>query len=116
MSYTWDQDNRLRIAVEVGTPPGERSCDVFLAIVEDDLMVDVPKGENAGRNLEHVSVVRLLERIGDITRPRGEGGSFDHVVELEADWDVSALRAVAFAQDRRTRRIVGAASIGLSTP
>ena len=54
------------------------------------------------RAVEHVGVVRSLEKLGE----SGQAKSFDQVLELAQDWDRSRLRLVAFAQDKRSRRIV----------
>lgn len=42
--------------------------DVFLAIVQDRARVAVTRGENAGRTLDHVGVVRSVVKVGPSTR------------------------------------------------
>ena len=42
--------------------------DVFLAVVQDRARVAVPRGENAGRTLDHVGIVRSVIKAGPTTR------------------------------------------------
>lgn len=51
--------------VTVQVPKGN---DVLLAIVQDRARVTVPRGENAGRSLDHVGVVRELVKTTGTTR------------------------------------------------
>ena len=103
----------LRVAVR-SLPPGQArgTADVLLAVVEDGLSSDVRRGENAGRQLEHTAVVRRLEVLGSVA---GSGERFDRWVALVPDpsWRRDRLRAVAFVQERGSRRILGAAQIRL---
>ena len=89
------------------------SAEVLLAITENNLRSEVSRGENAGRYLRHSAVVRKLTALGDITANQ----SFDaeSTVSLANGWQRDNLRAVAFVQERGTRRILGAAVLGLST-
>ncbi len=102
-------DDRLRVAVELPEPPRTGGCDVYLALVEDDLASDVAHGENQGRRLEHVGVVRHLDKLGAARK----AASFDQVIELDPGWNRAKLRLVAFAQDQRDRRVVALGSIDL---
>lgn len=100
------------LAVRVGAvPPGTRAADVLLAVTESGLSTRVGRGENAGRTLQHASVVRVLRPIGAI----GADGTFSATVPLAlvADWPVAHLRAVVLVQERESRRIVGAGSLSL---
>jgi hypothetical protein len=75
------------------------------------LLSNVSRGENAGHRLTHTAVVRWLRTIGK-TRA---GEAFTAEVHVPADpaWKVDNLRAVAFLQDRSSRRILGAAEVTL---
>ena len=97
----------LRVSVAGATEGAE----IFLAISEDLLSTDVPRGENAGRRLEHTAVVRDLRRIG-----RADGaGRFEGSPALTRDpaWKAGALHAVVFVQERGSRRVLGAARVSL---
>jgi hypothetical protein len=90
---------------------GKHAADVVVAITESNLLSNVSRGENAGHRLTHTAVVRWLRTIGK-TRA---GEAFTAEVHVPADpaWKVDNLRAVAFLQDRSSRRILGAAEVTL---
>lgn len=95
---------RIRIALGAlpsGTKLGD--AELFLAITERNLSSRVGRGENTGRTIPHTGVVRLLQSLG-AAAPAAEKD-----VVLPAAWQRANLAVVAFVQDRRTRRILGAA-------
>src|SRR5579885_1032310 len=113
-SQTNDADT-LRLSVKVGRLPkladGD-SADVLPAITESGLSSDVARGENAGRKLTHVGVVRMLSKIGYVgaaTPPFAAEPS----VTLDKSWRRDNLRAVVFLQEHASRRVVGAAELKL---
>ena len=71
---------------------------LYLAIVESNLEIRVPRGENRGRTLRHDHVVRELRRV--------EGTSTS--VSLATNIRPEHASLVVFAQDPRTRIIEGA--------
>ncbi|HWE23467.1 MAG TPA: DUF1223 domain-containing protein [Myxococcales bacterium] len=81
--------------------PAHRGADVFLAAVDDPPPARVERGENAGRTLSHVRVVRVLKQIGKLDQANA---SFD--VDLDAH--LQQLRLVAFVQERTTGRVLAA--------
>ena len=93
-----------------GLTPRE-SADVFLAVTENNLFSNVERGENRGRRLTHIAIVRKFIPIGNIS----EGSSFTAlpVVRVASQWKPKDLRAVALVQGRRDRRILAVASIPL---
>jgi len=90
------------------------TAEVLLAITENNLRSEVSRGENAGRYLRHSAVVRELTALGEIGANQN---SFDAepTVNLDNGWQRDNLRAVAFVQERGTRRVLGAAVVGLSS-
>jgi hypothetical protein len=99
----------ITIAASAGSLP---DADVLLAITQDGLVTKVAAGENRGRTLQHTAVVRRLEAVGRV----GAGAvswTGDASLSLEPSWRPDALHTVVFVQDRRTRRILGAAAIPL---
>ena len=102
-----------RLSVSVGHLPASAAsdpADVFLAVTEDNLSSSVGGGENAGRHLSHSAVVRELVPIGTIT---GSTFTASPSVTLSSGWRRGHLHAVVFAQERESRRIVGASEIAL---
>ena len=77
-----------------------------VAIVTDTETVDVPRGENGGRKLSHVWVVKSLE-----TRPLKDGTG---TVEVDAALvQKNHTRLVAYVQSKTTREITGASVVEL---
>ncbi len=95
--------HRVHVASLPSVGAGE-SAEVWLARTEDGLVVDVPRGENAGRRLEHDAVVRALVRLGEL---HGEEGTLEG--ELPAVAVGARTHVVAFVQERVSRRVLGAA-------
>jgi hypothetical protein len=76
----------------------------------------VARGENAGRRLAHVGVVRSLTTVGNLADARDDAFDTEAVVTLMKNWRRVNLRAVVFAQERGSRRILAAASASLAEP
>lgn len=94
------------------TRPSMSDADVMLAVTEDNLTSNVARGENSGRKLSHVGVVRELRKIGSITGK--ETFTTTATLELEKGWKKADLEAVVFVQERGSRRIVGANTLKLA--
>jgi len=93
--------------VHVAASSKRPRLDVVLAIVEDGNLTPVARGENSGRSLRNDFVVRTVRRVGSLDKGPIDA---DVPLELDASWKRHPLRAVAFAQDRETQRIYGAAT------
>jgi hypothetical protein len=105
----------LTLKVEITNLPGGTqgdSADVMLAITEDGLRSNVSSGENSGRKLTHSAVTRSLTRIGTINGPRFAS---EQKVALNGKWKRESLHAIAFVQERSSRKVFGAASLRLNT-
>ena len=87
-------------------------ADVMLAITEDNLVTNVGGGENGGRTLHHMAVVRELRRVGQV-----RDSKFSSAVQLTLakDWKRQDLRAVVFVQNPENGRIFGASSLKLDS-
>jgi hypothetical protein len=90
----------LSITIEGAPPPP--GAEMILAVTQNGVASSVTRGENSGRRLLHDSVVRHWQSLGDAVAsketlvPAGQGD-----------------KAVVFLQDKRSRRVLGVASIGL---
>lgn len=104
------RDFKVRIGKLVGNTDKD-SAEVWLAITESGLASSVRAGENAGKDLSHASVLRSLHKIG-VARGNGDT-SFDSStkVKFKAEWKRQNLQAVVFVQDKKSLRILGAASV-----
>ncbi|GAQ83854.1 hypothetical protein KFL_001650060 [Klebsormidium nitens] len=91
------------------------SADVMVALYEDGLRTDVRSGENSGRSLESVHVVRSLERAFSV--PTGESNREEKRGKVRmklagGKWNRCGL--VVFLQDGDTWRVFGGTQIQLS--
>jgi hypothetical protein len=102
------QGDLLQAHVETAPlPANSAAADVILAVALDHAESQVKAGENSGRTLTHVAVVRSLSRVGSIA----PGQSFAHDVQIKLDPRAgrSTLRVIAFLQQPGPGKIVGAA-------
>jgi hypothetical protein len=104
-----------RFKVSAGKLTGDAEGDpaeVWLAITEDGLHSSVSSGENAGQQLRHISTLRWLHKIG-IASANGSQPSYtgEPVVKLNSRWNVENLHVTVFVQKKKSRQIIGAASI-----
>ncbi len=90
---------------------GRDTAEVWLAITETGLHSAVKRGENAGEDLHHAAVVRSIRKIGEAKAGDETSFSGDATVPLRAEWKRENLHSVVFVQGKKSRRILGAATI-----
>jgi hypothetical protein len=96
--------SEVRVSLEVGARI--RPAELYLALANDPLQAQVTRGENSGRTLRHVAVVRSLVRVGILPAH----GAFAKELTLPLKNDNSqSWRVVAFLQDSGSKYILGAA-------
>jgi hypothetical protein len=83
----------------------EKDGELWFAVAEDHLVVDVKRGENANRTLKHSGVVRVLQSAGGTGVVSGQVS-----IKLKPEWKRDNLRIVAFVQSKKTGRIVSVAT------
>jgi hypothetical protein len=96
-----------------GTTKGD-AAEVWLAITETGLHSSVTRGENAGEDLHHAAVVRFMRKIGEAKAEGETSFAGDVSVPLQKEWKRENLRAVLFVQEKKSRRILGAAEIRMA--
>ena len=109
-------DEAVGISVQIEKFPKQTEGDpvyVLLAVTESGLSTDVARGENSGRKLTHVGVVRVIKQLGILPDTRGARFKAETGVLIEKGWRRENLRAVVFAQERGTRRVLAAGSLKL---
>ncbi len=84
------------------------TVDLLLAITESDLSSNVTRGENAGRRLNHRTVVRHLSLLSSAEAKQDASFSSETSVTLAKGWKPENLHAVTFLQERKSRRVIGA--------
>jgi hypothetical protein len=110
-----DANGTPHFNVSVGKLEGSVAGDVaeiWLAVTEDGLHSSVSRGENAGHVLQHVATLRSLRKIG-IADASAAAASFtgDPRVKFNSHWNVENLHVTVFVQKRKSREILGAASV-----
>jgi hypothetical protein len=109
------QDNRtLTLHIDAGQLPRSvvnKSANILLAIADESDESSVSGGENVGRRLRHVAVLRSLTRVGTVDG--SEGFSRDVTVNVNRVRPGN-FRVVAIAQDATTGRVWGVGLARLS--
>jgi hypothetical protein len=114
ISSSLSDEKTITLHIETGTLPSSvtaESADVFLAIADNFDESQVSRGENAGRTLRHVAVLRSLVRIGAVDGTTGF--SRDIKVNLNAK-DRRNLRVAVIVQEASAGRVWGAGLARLS--
>lgn len=94
-----------RVAVD-GTAE-KHGGDVFVAVALDRTQTDVLAGENGGKKLTNIGVVKDLVRVGRLEKGKGFDAPF--TVKLWPGADAGNLRVVAFVQGGDMGKVMGAA-------
>jgi hypothetical protein len=89
--------------------------EVLVAVTEDRIESRVERGENAGRSLTHVDVVRSLKSLGTLGSFPSKTRRLYTELKIDDDWNEDRLRAVVFMQERKSRRMMGAARCRLES-
>lgn len=98
----------LTLSIDLpAAPAGDDTVDVFVALTEDDLSSEVKRGENVGRTLSHVAVVRALQTLGTLEK---DAFVADGRLALEPGWNPRKMRAVVWLQGRGANQVYGAAT------
>ena len=114
ISSSLSDEKTITLHIEAGPLPSSITADsasVFLAIADNTDESQVSRGENAGRTLKHVAVLRNLIRIGAVDRTAGF--SRDMKVDLNAK-NRRNLRIAVIVQEAAAGRVWGAALARLS--
>lgn len=102
-----------KLNISISELSSDQASTVFVAFAEDGLGSDVVGGENAGKSLQHVSVVRELRAIGLIS---GNDRGFEASVPLptDRDWNLENVRVIVFIQENSTRSVLGVSRVALA--
>lgn len=106
-------DSTVAAHVEAGSQvssPRPVSGQVWIALADDSDQSNVRRGENAGRILKHVAVVRSLTQVGALDR-----GAFSKNVKVNVEnANQRNLRVIAIVQETGAGRVLGVGSGRLS--
>jgi hypothetical protein len=108
ISFGAIDDKAITVHVEAGPLPSssdKQSAGVFLAIADNSDESQVSGGENAGRRLQHVAVLRKLTRIGAVDA----AAEFSRDINLDLrSKNHGNLRIVVIVQEADAGRVWGA--------
>jgi hypothetical protein len=108
------ENNKVSMHVEAGPlepSMGARSANLYLAIADENDVSQVSRGENAGRTLKHVAVLRSLVPVGTVNK--ADKVSKDVTVNVSNE-SRGRLRIVGIIQEQSAGRVLGVASARLS--
>ena len=108
------EGNSLTVHVEVGATPAEAkhtSGQVWIALADDMDQSNVRRGENAGRTLKHVAVVRTLAQVGTV---EGNSTFSKDLTVSTGNANLQNLRVVAILQESATGKVLGVGSTRFS--
>jgi hypothetical protein len=108
-----ENNNKVSMHVEAGPLEaiGARSANLYLAIADESDVSQVSRGENAGRTLKHVAVLRSLVPVGTVNK--ADKVSKDITVNVSNE-SRGHLRIVGIIQEPSAGRVLGVASARLS--
>jgi hypothetical protein len=109
----FDSNNKLSMHIEagpLGPSAAAHSASLFLAIADDSDESQVSRGENAGRTLKHVAVLRSLVPVGTVGK--SDKVSRDIRVNFNNE-NGRQLRIVGIIQELAAGRVLGVASARL---
>ena len=101
-----------KISVEISDIPKSLESNVYLAIAEDNLSINVRNGENGGRTLQHSAVVRELKTIGTL-KPTDDNFKTETAFHFNPEWKKKEVKLVVFIQNKQTGQIIGVNQIRL---
>jgi hypothetical protein len=107
-------NNSLTVHVEVGATPAvakHTSGKVWIALADDMDQSNVKRGENAGRTLKHVAVVRTLAQEGTV---EGNSTFSKDLTVSTGNANLQNLRVVAILQESATGKVLGVGSTRFS--
>jgi hypothetical protein len=107
------QEFTIRVGKLLGTSSGD-SAEVWLAITESQLHSSVTAGENKGENLQHASIVRRLQKIGDAKGSGEFSYSGNATAKFDSNWKRENTRVIVFVQEKKSRHILAAGSPEIS--
>ncbi len=103
------------VMLDIGALPSGSANDaeLLVALTQNAVRVDVKRGENAGKVLEHTAVARQLVVVGAAP---AAGASLKTSFAIPAGVSPKELRVVAFVQEHASRRVLGTATRDVETP
>lgn len=105
-----DQKGRISVRVQSGPLPaagGTKSANVLIAVADDRDVSSVERGENSGRTLTHVAVLRELRQAGTVDKTNGLSKNLEMNIAATSG---KKLRIIAIVQEGHEGKVLGVAS------
>jgi hypothetical protein len=102
------EENQIKVHLtSADLPYTNGAATLYVALAENKTQSKVVGGENGGRMLTHVAIVRVLVPVGTVKA--GSVFSKHLVIPMPSHISSAGIRVVAFLQDDKSHKIVGAA-------
>src|SRR5215470_547185 len=103
---SWDNDVlHAKVSIADLSPQTAKGTTLYAVLADDEDTSSVARGENSGRTLKHVSVVRVLQKVSSLHRPYP--GPLQ--IKLPRGITHNKMRLIVFAQKGENGQIFGAA-------
>jgi hypothetical protein len=103
---------KVSASVSIPASTVQTKGDLYAALVDPTDSTEVRSGENGGHRLQHVGVVRSLQRVGSLKDLGAKPVSFS--LTAPGDAKPNEMRVVVFAQQSGQGAILGAASTDIT--
>jgi hypothetical protein len=103
---------KVSASISSPAPMTSKKADLYAALVDPKDTTEVRGGENGGRHLHHVGVVRSLQRVGKLKDLGAGPVSFS--LNAPADAKPGEMRVVVFAQESGQGAVLGAVSANIT--
>jgi hypothetical protein len=103
---------KVSASISSPAPMTSKKADLYAALVDPKDTTEVRGGENGGRHLHHVGVVRSLQRVGKLKDLGAGPVSFS--LNAPADAKPGEMRVVVFAQESGQGAVLGAFSANIT--
>ncbi len=95
-----------KLKVKIADAPTHDDSYVWLAIAEDDLKTNVRRGENGGKTLDHISVVREMKLLGNLAAA-DKNFEAETALQFNPAWKKDNLKFVVFVQGKDSKKVFG---------
>jgi hypothetical protein len=98
---------RFKARVGTGSPMPDANVRLVAALAVDSAQSSIKSGENAGRTVRHVAVVRAIQDMGKQEMGNGALDGRELSIKPVSPIQSSPVRLVVFVADRRSGRVLG---------
>jgi hypothetical protein len=103
------QKGQNQVSVQYRVNSAEKNSSLLLALVQKAAQTKVQRGENGGRTLSHVQIVRKIQSVALST-----GGNGNATIALPEGINIQDWEVIGFVQNKTNGEIQAAAKAGLA--